>query len=89
MEKQLTAAQEMIAALEIKQGQEALVAMVLGLAEAVDEDTANAALWRELRAAVTTLREATSDTDDDDTTAFILSIKTPRVRPTLGHSSES
>ena len=76
----------MIAALTIEPEHESLVAMVLGLATSVDNEPSNAALWREFRAAVTTLREATSNNADDDTTSFLLSIKTPRVSPTLGDS---
>jgi hypothetical protein len=75
---------KMLKALDLQPGHEALIAMALGLAAAVDKDPANAALWRELRAAVTTLREATSDSSDEDSTQFLLSIKTPRVQPTMG-----
>lgn len=57
---------------------EALVALARGLAGAVDADPGNAALWREYRAAVTALREVGSEGDiDDDTEAFLLSIRTP------------
>lgn len=59
-------------------GDESVVAMVLGLADAVDADPSNAALWRELRAAVTALSEAGADVDvDDDTEAFLLALRTP------------
>lgn len=43
---------------------EARVAALLTLAAAVDDDPANASLWREYRAAEATLRE-TDDTDID------------------------
>lgn len=58
---------------------EAVVALARGLAVAVDADPANAALWREYRAAVTALAEAAvSDEVDDDTRDFLLTIRTPR-----------
>lgn len=82
--RQYRAARKMIAALEVKPEHEAFVAMVLGLASAVDSDTDNAALWRELRAAVTTLREATENNSDDDSTTFLFSLKTPRVSSKMG-----
>jgi hypothetical protein len=57
---------------------EAVVALARGLAAAVDADPANAALWREYRAAVTALAEAAvSDETDDDTRDFLLTIRTP------------
>ena len=58
---------------------EALVALARGLAAAVDADPANAALWREYRAAVTALSLAGADKVDDDTAEFLLSIRTPRA----------
>jgi hypothetical protein len=82
--KQVTAARKMIRGLQVKPEHEALKAMVLGLAEAVDSDPKNAALWRELRAAVTTLREATENNSDDDSATFLFSIKTPRVSSKMG-----
>jgi hypothetical protein len=65
---------------------EALVALARGLAAAVDADPANAALWREYRAAVTALTLAGADKVDDDTAEFLLSIRTPRA--SLGHAAD-
>lgn len=57
---------------------EALVALARGLAAAVDDDPANAALWREYRAAVTALGRAGVDSGaDDDTKDWLLTIRTP------------
>lgn len=56
---------------------QALVTLVKGLAEAVDESPGNAALWKEYRAAVATLSEVMARGDDDDTTAWRLSIQAP------------
>jgi hypothetical protein len=57
---------------------EALVALARGLAAAVDAAPDNAALWREYRAAVTALSEVGADGDiDDDTQAFLLTLRTP------------
>jgi hypothetical protein len=67
---------------------EALVALAQGLAAAVDADPANAALWREYRAALTTLRDAGSAAVDEDTASFFVSIRTPAVRPALGHGPD-
>lgn len=58
---------------------EALLALARGLAAAVDAEPGNAALWREYRAAVTSLSEAGAGGDvDDDDARFLQSI---RVRP--------
>lgn len=68
---------------------EALVALARGLAEAVDADPSNAALWREYRVTVAALNELATDDDvDDDTAAFWLRIRTPGVRAALGDSPE-
>ena len=64
---------------------EALMALARGLAAAVDAAPDNAALWREYRAAVTTLTEAGAGDVDDETKDFLLTIRTP-VRPKVGHS---
>lgn len=70
-------------------GDEALLALARGLAAAVDAAPENAALWREYRAAVTALSELGADGDvDDDTQAFVLSVRTP-VRPAVGHPKNS
>lgn len=62
----------------LEEHDEALLALARGLAAAVDAAPDNAALWREYRAAVTALREVGSEGDiDDDTEAFLLSIRTP------------
>lgn len=62
------------------------MALARGLAAAVDAAPENAALWREYRAAVTTLTEVGADHDvDDDTQAFLLRIRTP-MRSKVGDS---
>lgn len=68
---------------------EALVALARGLAAAVDADPANAALWREYRAAVTALREVgtADDGDDDDAKDWLLTIRTP-VRTEVRHPED-
>lgn len=67
----------------------AVVSLAKGLAAAVDADPGNAALWRELRAAVTTLREAgDSGVGDDDAAAFLALISTPAVSAPLGHPTD-
>lgn len=69
---------------------EVLVGLARGLVDAVEADPKNAALWRELRAAVLAIREAGASSDvDDDTGSFILSIRTPGLSPAVGHASES
>lgn len=74
---------------QLDESDEALVALARGLAVAVDAAPENAALWREYRAAVTALSEAGADGDgDDDTQAFLLSIRTP-VRPPMGNPKKS
>lgn len=67
---------------------EALVALVRNLADAVDGAPANAALWREFRAALTTLSEVGGDDLDDGTLAFRISVQTPS-RATVGHSKDA
>lgn len=64
---------------------EALVALARGLAAAVDADLGNAALWRELRAALSALTQAGAAGDvDDDTREFLLTVRTP-MRAKVGH----
>ena len=60
----------------------ALVAMARGLAAAVDAEPANAALWREYRATVIALGQIAGDDIDEDTAAFLVSIRTPAPRRT-------
>lgn len=73
----------------LEEDDEALVALARGLAAAVDAAPENAALWREYRAAVTALSEAGADGDvDDDTQAFLLTLRTP-VRPKVGNAKNS
>ncbi len=68
---------------------EALIALARGLAHAVDAEPRNAALWREYRAAVSSLKEAGSTLDpDDDTKEFLVSIRTP-LRTPVGDPEES
>lgn len=66
----------------------ALVAMALGLADAVDGDPSNAALWRELRAALSAVKECGLDGDDDDTHDFVISVQTPG-RAKVGNAKKS
>lgn len=54
------------------------VRMLLGLAEAVDADPTNAALWRELRAAEKALRE--SEHGDSDAFGDLLAAMSAEVR---------
>ncbi len=56
----------------------ATVAAFLSLASAVDAPDARADIWREYRAFSAALREAAAGASDDDTTAFLISIQTPR-----------
>ena len=58
---------------KIAQVDEALVAIVRTLADAVDSDPLNASLWREFRAAQSDLRSL-YEKDDDDFTALIKSL---------------
>jgi len=59
----------------------ATVAVAEGLAAAVDADPTNASLWRELRAAVETLRGVGAESSTDDAFAqAIASIMRPEVR---------
>ena len=55
----------------------AVVAMAQGLAEAVDDDPPNAALWREYRAALVALAAIGSGDVDDDSQAFLVTVSTP------------
>lgn len=77
-----TAAERTIAALRQAGSLElvdaATVAAFLSLATAVDEPGARADLWREYRAFSAALKEAAAGGSDDDTTAFLISIQTPR-----------
>jgi site-specific recombinase len=72
----------------LDEADEALVALARGLAAAVDADPGNAALWREYRAAVTALSEVGTDDIDDDTQAFLLTLRTP-VRTKVGDAKNS
>ncbi len=65
----------------LEQVDAATVAVAEGLAAAVDADPTNASLWRELRAAVETLRGVGADSNTDDAFAQALaSIMRPEVR---------
>jgi hypothetical protein len=55
---------------------DAFVMMAQGLAAAVDAEPENAALWREYRAALTTLIATGSGTGDDDTQSFLVAVST-------------
>lgn len=68
---------------------DALVALTRGLAAALDGAPDNAALWREYRAALATLAEVGSDDVDDDTAAFLSSLRTPGLRTQMGNPSNS
>lgn len=75
-------------AMNLEPVNEALIAIATGLADAVDADPKNAALWREFRAAVTELRKAGAGDVDDDTTEFLVSIRTP-VSAKVGDPAQS
>lgn len=60
---------------------EADVALARSLADAVDGDPANAALWREYRAAVATVKAAGLDGASDDDSAWLVHVRAP-----LGHT---
>lgn len=87
-----SAAETTIAALEdagrLSDSDAALVALVRNLSAAVDESPGNAALWRELRAALQTLSEVGADDLDDGTLAFRVSVQTPG-RAALGNPSHT
>lgn len=55
----------------------ATLELALGLADAVDRDTDNAALWREYRAALGSVMEVLDGSDDDDTAAFRDAVSVP------------
>lgn len=80
-----TAAERTVAALRAAGSLElvdaATVAAFLSLATAVDAPDARADLWREYRAFSAALKEAAGGGSDDDTTAFLISIQTPRRAP--------
>lgn len=57
----------------------ALLELAYGLADAVDVEPGNAALWREYRAAVNAVMEVVNGSADDDDAAFQRSIVTPVV----------
>ena len=58
----------------------ALVSLARGLAAAVDAEPHNAALWREYRATVVALGQLASGEVDDDTSEFLVAIRTPVPR---------
>lgn len=66
---------------------EALVAVVVGLAKAIDDDPdAKAALWKEYRESLIVLREAGAANDSDDDAAVLELVQTP-LRAEVGDSS--
>ena len=67
---------------------EALIATALGLADAVDDDPSNAALWREMRAALNDLRLAAAEGGDDDSAQFLALVTTP-MRAKVGNAKKS
>lgn len=68
---------------------EALLALARGLANAVDQDPGNAALWREYRAAVGAVMEAgAADDVDDGHQSFLVQIRTPGLRAPMGNPTE-
>ncbi len=67
----------------------ALVSMAKGLAASVDAEPANAALWREMRATLTDLREQAAGGVDDDTQSFLFSVRTPRSGAQVGYPEDS
>lgn len=62
---------------------DAVLTLALGLADAVDADPSNAAMWREYRAAVSAVMEVVNGSDDDEAAAFRDSIATPIVLATV------
>lgn len=67
----------------------ALLSVALGLADAVDADPKNAALWREYRAALADVMEVVNGSPDDAVAAFRIAIETPRVRSSVRHSEDT
>lgn len=63
----------------VEEPQEALVALVLGLASAVDKEPGNAALWREYRAAVQQLEGVGSGGVDDGYATLTLEVRGTKV----------
>ncbi len=59
---------------------DALVTLVVGLAAAVDVEPANAALWREYRAAEADLRKVGDRGDPDAVQALLDALRGPEVR---------
>ena len=72
--------EETLAALDLTPGMAATVASARVLADAVEVDAGNAALWREYRATVAALTEAAAGDDDDGSQAIQLTFRTPRIR---------
>ena len=72
----------------LEQVDEALVALAEGLADAVDADPGNAALWWEYRAVVLELRRAGLGGVDDDGLAFLALVRTPRLPAALGDGTD-
>lgn len=69
---------------------EVLVATAQALAAAVDADPGNAALWREFRAAVSTLYQVTGDGGSGDEFASIFErIRVPGMRSKVGDSEDA
>lgn len=59
----------------------ALLELALGLADAVDNEPGNAAMWREYRAAVSAVMEVVNGSPDDDDAEFRASVSLlPSVR---------
>lgn len=81
LEKTLKA---LTAAGRLEDADQALVALARCLAAAVDAEPENAALAREYRAALVALLATGSDNIDDDSRDFLLQIRTPGLRPTMG-----
>ena len=71
--------EETLNALDLTPDMAATVASARVLADAVEVDAGNAALWREYRATVGALTEAAAG-DDDDSSAIQLTFRTPRIR---------
>lgn len=57
----------------------AVLELALGLADIVDGEPSNAAMWREYRAAIGAVMEVVSGSDDDEAAAFREEIATPIV----------
>ena len=87
MAKQLTALRKTVRALKaadrLKDVDSAHLAIVEGMAAAVEDDPTNAALWKEYRAAVSALVEVSADDDSAPVVALV------GLPASLGHKANA